>query len=49
MVELASDAVLDHAAGIAAHRAVGFRETGRVVQFLKRVQRAETNGVDARG
>lgn len=37
MVELASDAELDNAAGIAAHRAVGFRETFRVVQFIKRV------------
>lgn len=37
MVELASDAELDNAAGIAAHRATGFRETFRVVQFIKRV------------
>lgn len=40
MVELASDAELDNAVGIAAHRAVGFRETFRSVQFLKRVPRA---------
>jgi len=39
MVELASDAELDNAGGIAAHRAAGFRETFRVVQFLKRVGR----------
>lgn len=40
MVELASDAELDNAVGIAAHRTVGFRETFRVVQFLKRVPAA---------
>jgi aminoglycoside 6'-N-acetyltransferase I len=39
MVELASDTELDNRAGIAAHRALGFRETFRVVQFLKRVKR----------
>jgi len=39
MVELASDAELDNAVAIAAHRAVGFRETFRVVQFLKRCGR----------
>jgi aminoglycoside 6'-N-acetyltransferase I len=38
-VELASDAELRNKVGIAAHRAVGFRETFRVVQFLKRVRR----------
>lgn len=38
MTELASDAELDNASGIAAHRATGFRETFRVVQFLKRVR-----------
>lgn len=38
MVELASDAELSNEVGIAAHRAVGFRETFRVVQFLKRVR-----------
>lgn len=37
MVELASDAELWNASAIRAHRAVGFRETFRVVQFLKRV------------
>lgn len=36
-VELASDAELDDASAIAAHRAVGFRETFRTVQFLKRL------------
>jgi len=39
MVELASDAELNNSIGIAAHRALGFRETFRVVQFLKRVKR----------
>lgn len=39
MVELASDAESDNAVGIAAHRALGFRETFRVVQFLRRVGR----------
>lgn len=39
MVELASDTELDNRVGIAAHRALGFRETFRVVQFLKRVKR----------
>lgn len=39
MVELASDTELGNRVGIAAHRAVGFRETFRVVQFLKRVRR----------
>jgi aminoglycoside 6'-N-acetyltransferase I len=38
MAELASDAETWNRAGIAAHRAVGFRETFRVVQFLKRVR-----------
>jgi aminoglycoside 6'-N-acetyltransferase I len=37
-VELASDAELWNDAAIAAHRAAGFRETFRVVQFLKRVR-----------
>ena len=41
MVELASDAEPDNAAGLAAHRAVGFRESGRVVQFLKKVRRSQ--------
>ena len=35
VVELASDAEVWNKAGIAAHRAMGFRESGRVVQFLK--------------
>ncbi len=39
MVELASDAESDNAVGIAAHRALGFRETFRVVQFLRPVGR----------
>jgi aminoglycoside 6'-N-acetyltransferase I len=43
MVELASDTELDNRVGIAAHRAVGFRETFRVVQFLKRVKRGRTS------
>lgn len=38
MVELASDAELWNKRGIAAHGAMGFRESGRVVQFLKRVR-----------
>ena len=38
MAELASDAELWNRGAIAAHRAVGFRETFRVVQFLKRVR-----------
>lgn len=39
MIELASDAELDNPDGIAAHAAVGFRETCRVVQYVKRVRR----------
>jgi aminoglycoside 6'-N-acetyltransferase I len=35
--ELASDALLDNAAGHAAHVAYGFEETERVVYFLKRL------------
>jgi aminoglycoside 6'-N-acetyltransferase I len=38
MRELASDAELWNRNAIKAHRAVGFRETFRVVQFLKRVR-----------
>jgi aminoglycoside 6'-N-acetyltransferase I len=38
MVELASDAELWNRGAIAAHRAVGFRETFRTVQFVKRVR-----------
>jgi aminoglycoside 6'-N-acetyltransferase I len=37
MRELASDAELWNTSAIRAHRAVGFRETFRVVQFLKRL------------
>jgi aminoglycoside 6'-N-acetyltransferase I len=37
MVELASDAELWNDGAIAAHAGVGFRETFRVVQFLKRL------------
>lgn len=33
--ELASDALADNVAGIAAHRAIGFEETERVVFFRK--------------
>jgi aminoglycoside 6'-N-acetyltransferase I len=39
MIELASDAELENRAGIAAHKAVGFRETERLVLFLKRLRR----------
>lgn len=35
--ELASDATLDNAASIAAHRALGFQEVERVVCFLKKL------------
>jgi aminoglycoside 6'-N-acetyltransferase I len=42
MVELASDAELENRAGIAAHAAVGFRETFQTVQFLKRVRRGRS-------
>jgi len=37
MVELASDTELWNRAGAAAHRAVGFRETERLVLFLKKL------------
>ena len=37
-IELASDAELHNADGIAAHRAVGFRETERLVLFLKKLR-----------
>lgn len=40
LTELASDAELANPRGIRAHRACGFRETFRVVQFLKRVRRS---------
>ncbi len=39
LTELASDAELANPDGIAAHRACGFRESFRVVQFLKKVKR----------
>jgi aminoglycoside 6'-N-acetyltransferase I len=35
--ELASDAEIDNADSIAAHRALGFEETDRIVCFLKRL------------
>jgi aminoglycoside 6'-N-acetyltransferase I len=38
MIELASDAELGNRGAIAAHRRVGFRETFRSVQFLKRIR-----------
>lgn len=38
MAELASDAELWNRGAIGAHRAVGFRETFRVVQFLQRLR-----------
>jgi aminoglycoside 6'-N-acetyltransferase I len=38
MAELASDAELWNRAAIAAHRAVGFRETFRTVQFIQRLR-----------
>jgi aminoglycoside 6'-N-acetyltransferase I len=38
MIELASDAELWNRCAIKAHRAVGFRETFRSVQFLKRLR-----------
>jgi aminoglycoside 6'-N-acetyltransferase I len=40
MIELASDAELWNKAGIRAHKAVGFREAGRAVLFLKRLRAA---------
>lgn len=39
LTELGSDAELANQAGVAAHRACGFLETFRVVQFLKKVRR----------
>jgi aminoglycoside 6'-N-acetyltransferase I len=38
LTELASDAELDNPAGIRAHHAVGFRETFRLVNFIKKVR-----------
>ena len=35
--ELASDAELENPAGIRAHAACGFRETGRTVHFIKQI------------
>ena len=35
--ELASDALLDNVASQQAHRALGFRETERVVYFVRRL------------
>ncbi len=46
MVELASDAECDNAGGIAAHRAAGFRETFRVVQFLKPLRKKRARAKD---
>ncbi len=39
LTELGSDAELPNHEGIAAHRACGFRETFRLVLFLKKVKR----------
>lgn len=36
--ELASDAEIDNARSIAAHKALGFRETDRIVCLLKRLE-----------
>ncbi|MCR6654959.1 MAG: GNAT family N-acetyltransferase [Opitutus sp.] len=44
MVELASDAEIENEDSIAAHAALGFRETFRVVQFLKPVRRTQRGG-----
>ena len=44
--ELASDAEIANTGSIAAHRALGFRETFRVVQFLKRL---DGDGEEAAG
>lgn len=40
LTELASDAELHNPRGIAMHKAAGFRETFRVVQFLKMARRS---------
>ena len=37
--ELASDCEIDNLASIAAHNALGFEETARIVCFLKRIER----------
>lgn len=39
--ELASDAEIDNPASLAAHAALGFRETFRLVHFLKKVRRSQ--------
>ena len=44
--ELASDALLDNEVSQRAHRALGFRETERVVYFTKRALAAPTSGLD---
>ena len=36
--ELASDAEIDNTVSIAAHRALGFEETDRIVCFLKKLR-----------
>jgi GNAT superfamily N-acetyltransferase/endonuclease/exonuclease/phosphatase family metal-dependent hydrolase len=38
LTEMASDAVLDDAQSLVAHQALGFRETFRLVHFLKSIQ-----------
>ncbi len=37
LTELASDALLDNSVSHAAHKAIGFEETERVVYFRKRL------------
>lgn len=37
-IELASDAELENSASIAAHKALGFEETERIVCFLKKLK-----------
>lgn len=39
LTELASDAELTNRSSLAAHRAMGFRETFRLVHYLKRIGR----------
>jgi len=41
--ELASDVELDNTRSLAAHAALGFEETGRLVTFLKRIEPANTS------
>ena len=38
MTEIASDAELDNAESIKAHKALGFKETFRLVHFLKKIR-----------